>query len=357
MHHRQPPEGDVKLSDFGLGALPRGEEQGRAALLRTTCGTPNYVAPEVLAKRGYRGGPADIWSLGGWAGWVGAEGGPSGKHAGTAAAAAHPCSDLSLPCAALRWPALPCGAGVVLYVVLAGCLPFDEDDLAALFRKISAAAYEVPPWLSADAAGLLAVMLNPDPEARWAGRQGWLGMRGTRAPSGPACRRRGPTALPSPAPQAHGRGAVGPPVDAQRPGATQRAAAGAAAEHCARHGALPWLLHTLALGLAVMHMPARLAGPSPRLFMTVPPPPMPPLPPLQDDMLTGDEVQPVELAGTSRSQSMVGGLRSVDLLARGSRPARRVQPGTLSTLHHRLRPRAPCRAASRSSGGSTPFSC
>lgn len=59
-----PAAGAVKLSDFGLGALAAGGVSGGDALLRTTCGTPNYVAPEVLAKRGYRGGPADIWSLG-----------------------------------------------------------------------------------------------------------------------------------------------------------------------------------------------------------------------------------------------------------------------------------------------------
>ena len=55
--------GEVKLSDFGLGALPAAD-LGPDGLLRTTCGTPNYVAPEVLARRGYAGGPADIWSLG-----------------------------------------------------------------------------------------------------------------------------------------------------------------------------------------------------------------------------------------------------------------------------------------------------
>lgn len=109
--------GTVKLSDFGLGALPN--PGGQTGLLRTTCGTPNYVAPEVLARKGYMGGPADIWSL-----------------------------------------------GVVLYVMLAGCLPFDEDDLVGLFHKISAASYEVPPWLSDEAAGLLAAMLQPAPEAR-----------------------------------------------------------------------------------------------------------------------------------------------------------------------------------------------
>ena len=54
--------GTVKLSDFGLGALPDSVREN--GLLMTTCGTPNYVAPEVLAKRGYEGGPADVWSLG-----------------------------------------------------------------------------------------------------------------------------------------------------------------------------------------------------------------------------------------------------------------------------------------------------
>ena len=58
-------DGSVKLSDFGLGALPASLQSGDG-LLRTVCGTPNYVAPEVLQRRGYEGAPADLWSLGEW---------------------------------------------------------------------------------------------------------------------------------------------------------------------------------------------------------------------------------------------------------------------------------------------------
>ncbi|KAB2030398.1 hypothetical protein ES319_D05G228900v1 [Gossypium barbadense] len=77
-------QGNLKISDFGLSALP---EQG-VSLLRTTCGTPNYVAPEVLSHKGYDGAVADVWSC-----------------------------------------------GVILYVLMAGYLPFDELDLTTLYSK------------------------------------------------------------------------------------------------------------------------------------------------------------------------------------------------------------------------------
>lgn len=54
--------GVVKLSDFGLGYLRTSSLHD--GVLQTTCGTPNYVAPEVLMRQGYLGAPADVWSLG-----------------------------------------------------------------------------------------------------------------------------------------------------------------------------------------------------------------------------------------------------------------------------------------------------
>ncbi|XP_052210119.1 CBL-interacting serine/threonine-protein kinase 5-like isoform X2 [Diospyros lotus] len=53
---------DLKVSDFGLSALP--EQRWNDGLLHTQCGTPAYVAPEVLRKKGYDGAKADIWSCG-----------------------------------------------------------------------------------------------------------------------------------------------------------------------------------------------------------------------------------------------------------------------------------------------------
>ncbi|KAK9794300.1 hypothetical protein WJX73_001063 [Symbiochloris irregularis] len=106
-------DGNPKLSDFGLGALPRSAEQ-EDGLLRTSCGTPNYVAPEVLARQGYDGFMADLWSL-----------------------------------------------GVCLYVMVAGKLPFEEANMPTLFRKITKADYTCPPWLSSGVVDVLSCLLEP----------------------------------------------------------------------------------------------------------------------------------------------------------------------------------------------------
>ncbi|XP_059668780.1 CBL-interacting serine/threonine-protein kinase 23-like isoform X2 [Cornus florida] len=78
--------GVLKVSDFGLSALP--QQVREDGLLHTTCGTPNYVAPEVINNKGYDGAKADLWSC-----------------------------------------------GVILFVIMAGFLPFEDSNLMALYKK------------------------------------------------------------------------------------------------------------------------------------------------------------------------------------------------------------------------------
>eukprot|EP01080_Neovahlkampfia_damariscottae_P007555 gene7555-11878_t len=111
-------EDNIKISDFGLSALtaPRDSDP---QLLTTTCGTPNYVAPEILSEKGYNGFKADIWS-----------------------------------------------AGVILFVMLAGYLPFEDDSIKILFAKIEKGQFKMPSFFSEGASSLISRMLNVDPEKR-----------------------------------------------------------------------------------------------------------------------------------------------------------------------------------------------
>lgn len=56
--------------------------------------------------------------------------------------------------------------GVILYVLLAGYLPFDEHTMAALFTKIKVADYEFPDWFSPEARDMLQMILVTDPRER-----------------------------------------------------------------------------------------------------------------------------------------------------------------------------------------------
>ena len=189
MHRDLKPEnvlldgaGAVKLSDFGLGALP---DNARAdGMLKTACGTPNYVAPEVLQRAGYAGAPADIWSLGArlhsasmrvlhrhWqAGLVWTRGACS-VQADALGSRILPrqvqCTGCPLP------PAQACPqlcalgrAGVCLYIITTGTLPFDEPNLPMMFDKISRADYPSAPWWSPELAHLIQHILMPDPLQR-----------------------------------------------------------------------------------------------------------------------------------------------------------------------------------------------
>ncbi|XP_013708096.2 CBL-interacting serine/threonine-protein kinase 17-like isoform X1 [Brassica napus] len=109
--------GHIKITDFGVSAVPQHfREDG---LLHTTCGSPNYVAPEVLANKGYDGAASDIWSC-----------------------------------------------GVILYAILTGCLPFDDTNLAVLCRKIVKGDPPIPRWLSPGAKTMIKRMLDPNPVTR-----------------------------------------------------------------------------------------------------------------------------------------------------------------------------------------------
>lgn len=109
--------GNLKVSDFGLSALVESKEHD--ILLHTTCGTPAYVAPEVIKRKGYDGAKADIWSC-----------------------------------------------GIVLFVLLAGYLPFHDSNLIEMYRKISKAELKCPSWFKPEVCRLLSDMLNPNPESR-----------------------------------------------------------------------------------------------------------------------------------------------------------------------------------------------
>lgn len=109
--------GNLKVADFGLSALVESHRQG--TLLHTTCGTPAYVAPEVINQKGYDGAKADIWSC-----------------------------------------------GVILYVLLAGRLPFSDLNLIELYRKICLAKYRCPIWFTFEIRRFLARILDPNPDTR-----------------------------------------------------------------------------------------------------------------------------------------------------------------------------------------------
>lgn len=108
---------NIKVSDFGLSALS--ESKGQDGLLHTTCGTPAYVAPEVISKTGYDGAKSDIWSC-----------------------------------------------GVVLFVLVAGYLPFRAPNMMEMYRKIQNGDFRCPSWFSHKLKKLLYKILDPSPDTR-----------------------------------------------------------------------------------------------------------------------------------------------------------------------------------------------
>jgi maternal embryonic leucine zipper kinase len=56
--------------------------------------------------------------------------------------------------------------GVLLYALLCGYLPFDDDNINLLYKKIQNGKYDLPGWLSQDSIQLLADLLQTDPKKR-----------------------------------------------------------------------------------------------------------------------------------------------------------------------------------------------
>lgn len=104
----------VKIADFGLSNVMRDGH-----FLKTSCGSPNYAAPEVISGKLYAGPEVDVWSC-----------------------------------------------GVILYALLCGSLPFDDENIPNLFKKIKNGIYTLPNHLSSGARDLIPRMLLVDPMKR-----------------------------------------------------------------------------------------------------------------------------------------------------------------------------------------------
>ncbi|KAI9036418.1 putative serine/threonine protein kinase Kin1 [Aspergillus affinis] len=106
--------GDIKIIDFGLSNLfsPR-------SLLKTFCGSLYFAAPELLQARQYTGPEVDVWSF-----------------------------------------------GIVLYVLVCGKVPFDDQSMPKLHAKIKQGVFEYPPGLTAECRHIISRMLVTDPKQR-----------------------------------------------------------------------------------------------------------------------------------------------------------------------------------------------
>ena len=105
---------NIKVIDFGLSNYCMEHE-----LLHSSCGSPCYASPEMLSGNPYSGITTDLWS-----------------------------------------------AGIVLYSMLVGALPFDDQELHKLYEQIKLGKFYIPSTLSLEAIDLLKKILQVDPKKR-----------------------------------------------------------------------------------------------------------------------------------------------------------------------------------------------
>jgi serine/threonine protein kinase len=115
-------DGQIKIADFGMAAL----QQNPNHQLRTACGSPHYAAPELLRHQYYKGSAVDIWSM-----------------------------------------------GVILFAMLAGHLPFNDEDLDVMMAKAKRAEYRMPLHLTKEAKDLIRRILVDQPAHRITMKQMW----------------------------------------------------------------------------------------------------------------------------------------------------------------------------------------
>ncbi|XP_071830597.1 serine/threonine-protein kinase BRSK2-like [Apostichopus japonicus] len=107
---------NIRVADFGMASL-----QLEQSLLETSCGSPHYACPEVIRGEKYDGRKADVWS-----------------------------------------------AGVILYALLVGALPFDDDNLRNLLEKVKKGVFHIPHFVPPDCQNLLRGMVEVNTEKRLA---------------------------------------------------------------------------------------------------------------------------------------------------------------------------------------------
>ncbi|XP_077864252.1 serine/threonine-protein kinase BRSK2-like [Saccoglossus kowalevskii] len=106
---------NLRVADFGMASL-----QVEGSMLETSCGSPHYACPEVIRGEKYDGRRADIWS-----------------------------------------------AGVILYALLVGALPFDDDNLRNLLEKVKRGVFHVPHFVPPDCQHLLRGLIEVNPNKRF----------------------------------------------------------------------------------------------------------------------------------------------------------------------------------------------
>ncbi|GAB6026005.1 hypothetical protein CHUAL_011970 [Chamberlinius hualienensis] len=106
---------NIRIADFGMASL-----QPEGSLLETSCGSPHYACPEVIRGEKYDGRRADVWSC-----------------------------------------------GVILYALLVGALPFDDDNLRQLLEKVKRGVFHIPHFVPPDCQNLLRGMIEVNPEKRY----------------------------------------------------------------------------------------------------------------------------------------------------------------------------------------------